>query len=193
MHNIYELLSHWLMQEKEKGAPNPQQAVLSTMGLNAAPSARVIAIREINEQELLFFTQSGTRKVTELNQNPQAVITFWFELWQREVIIEGTTTALSQIENEAYWQSYPREAQIRFHSYAPTSSQIIMNKQILEEKRQAIEKNYDGQPIPISPFYSGFRLTPARMIFYAYRTDELSDVSEYTQTEDGWIHRILSP
>ncbi len=193
MNNPYELLSHWLVQEKEKGAPNPQQAVLSTMGLNTASSARVIAIREINEQGLLFFTQSGTRKVTELSQNPQAVITFWFELWQREVIIEGTTTSLSQTENEAYWQSYPREAQIRFHSYAPTSSQVITSKQVLEEKRQAIEKNYDGQPIPISPFYSGFRLTPTRMIFYTYRTDALSDASEYTRTEAGWIHRILSP
>jgi pyridoxamine 5'-phosphate oxidase len=192
MHNPYELLSHWLVQEKEKGAPNPQHAVLSTMGLNAAPSARVIAIREINEQELLFFT-SGTRKVTELNQNPKAVITFWFELWQREVIIEGNTTALSQTENETYWRSYPREAQIRFHSYAPTSSRVIINKQVLEEKRQAIKKKYDDQPIPISPFYSGFRLTPTRIIFYAYRTDALSDVSEYTRTEDGWIHRILSP
>ena len=195
MDNPYELLSHWLVQEKEKGAPNPQHAILSTVGLNEGrgPSARVIAIREINDRGLVFFTQRGTRKVAELNQNPQAVITFWFELWQREVIIEGITTSLSQTENEAYWQSYPREAQIRFHSYAPTSSQVITSKQVLEEKKQAIEKYHEVGPIPISPFYCGYRMTPSRMIFYAYRTDELSDVTEYTQTEDGWVDRILSP
>lgn len=192
-HHPTEILNKWLQEEQELGAPNPGQAVLSTATLKAVPHARVIAIREICEHSLLFFTQKGTRKVTQLQDNPFAVITFWFELSQREVILEGTIAAVLESENEFYWQNYPREAQIRFYSYAPTSSAPIANKQILEEKMKQIEEAHRDKPLPMSPFYCGFRLKPTRVVFYSYHTDELSDVIEYTRTNEGWATQLLSP
>ncbi|HBI22007.1 MAG TPA: pyridoxamine 5'-phosphate oxidase [Legionella sp.] len=188
-----EHLSQWLQNERAAGAPNPQQAVLSTATMDAVPHSRVVAIREIDAQGLLFFTQKDTRKVAEMSINPAVSMTFWFELLLREVIIEGTIEALSEIENEQYWQSYPREAQIRFHSYAPTSAQPIRDKQELEEKRKVIQQNCTDHPVPVSPLYCGFRLKPNRFIFYAYRSDELSDVLEYTHLNDEWTTQLLSP
>lgn len=62
-----EILSLWLREEQSAGAPNPRQAVLSTATMSAIPHARVVAIREIDDHGLVFFTQRGTRKVDELN------------------------------------------------------------------------------------------------------------------------------
>lgn len=90
MNNPIDLMNKWLHEEQAAGAPNPQQAVLSTSTNDNVPHGRVVAIREINDQGLLFFTQKGTRKVNELNINPIGAITFWFELLQREIMIEGT-------------------------------------------------------------------------------------------------------
>lgn len=187
-------LNAWLQDERLKGAPNPQHAVLSTADAHAAHS-RIVAIREINEKGLLFFTQRGTRKVTKMSTNPSASMTFWFELLLREVVIEGIVEMLSEAENEQYWQTYPREAQIRFHSYAPTSAQPIENKQVLEDKRESIRENYTEQAIPMSPLYCGFRLKPNRFVFYAYQPDVLSDVVAYTQSEAEceWSRQTLSP
>ncbi len=189
----FELLNEWLQEERTAGAPNPQQAVLSTATPDAIPHARVVAIREINADGLLFFTQRNTRKVSELLSNPVATITFWFELLQREVIIEGRAVPLTDQDNALYWQSYSREAQIRFCSYAPTSSQAVTSKQVLEDKRQQIERDYTDLPIPVSKLYCGFRLKPGRVVFYAYRTDELSDVMEYCCIDGRWEQQILSP
>lgn len=193
MNDPIEFLNKWLKEEGENGAPNPQQAVLSTATEEAIPHARVVAIREVTSQGLLFFTQKETRKVAELLQNPYASITFWFELMQREVIVEGKTELLSDEENGTYWETYPREAQIRFYSYAPTSAQPIKHKQILEERKKQIEKIYQNIELPVNPFYCGFRFKPNRMIFYAYRTDELSDVFEYRYVDDIWTCQLLSP
>lgn len=187
------LLKNWLDDEKELGVMNPQQAVLSTSTLTAIPHSRVVAIREINDDELLFFTQKGTRKVTELMNNPVAALTFWFELSSREVIVEGAVYPLAKEENLSHWNSYPREAQIRFHSYAATSAQPISGKEILEQKKKQIEREYQDQALPMSEFYCGFRFKPHRMIFYSYRTDELSDVAEYVSQNNGWVRRVLSP
>lgn len=188
-----ELLNAWLSEEQHAGAPSPKQAVLSTCSKGGAPHARVVAIREINEQSLLFFTQRNTRKVTELLSNPFATITFWFELLQREVIIEGGVYPLSEIENEQYWQANSRESHIRFTTYAPTSSQPITSKEVLENRKKLIENEFEGKALPVSPFYCGFRLNPIRIMFYAIRTDELSDVFEYVRIDDAWRQQWLSP
>lgn len=193
MSNPIDILNQWLFEERERGAPSSQQAVLSTATLEAIPHARLVAIREINDQGLLFFTQKGTRKVSELNANPHAALTFWLELFQREVIIEGVIEALSEVENNQYWEHYPREAQIRFLSYASTSMQPIVNKQILEDKKKKIEFDFLDKPLPVSPLYCGFRLKPVRFVFYAYRIDELSDVFEYSHIDEGWFRQLLSP
>lgn len=150
-----ELLNRWLAEEKNAGAPNPQQAVLSTCSKGGLPHARVVAIREINEHSLLFFTQRNSRKVAEILSNPFATITFWFELIQREVILEGSITQLSNLENEQYWHTNPRENQIRFTTYAPTSSQPIISKEILQNRMKQIEQEFDGKSLPMSPFYCG--------------------------------------
>ncbi|HAT1867315.1 pyridoxine/pyridoxamine 5'-phosphate oxidase [Legionella pneumophila] len=193
MKNPITLLTSWISEELEKGAPNPQHAILSTTGKDAIPHGRVIAIREINDQGLLFFTQRGTRKVVEITNNPMVSLTFWFELFEREVMIDGTIKALSQSESKRYWDTYPTCAQIRFHSYAPTSSQVIPNKQLLEDKRKTLIGQFQDKSLPMSEYYCGFRVIPARMVFYTYRTDELSDVVEYCFIKKNWDRRLLSP
>ncbi|MCL9685294.1 pyridoxine/pyridoxamine 5'-phosphate oxidase [Legionella maioricensis] len=193
MKDPINLLKKWLEEEKGLGVSNPQQAVLSTATLSALPRSRVVAIREINEEGMIFFTQKGTRKVTELINNPVAALTFWFEMSSREVIIEGTVVPLSVEENEVYWNSYPREAQIRFYSYAATSATPIASKEILAKKKSQIELEYHGHPLPMSEFYCGFRFIPDRLVFYAYRIDELSDVAEYVRQENSWMKQLLSP
>ncbi len=185
-------LSLWLAKEREEGAPNPNHAVLSTVSAKGAAHGRVVAIREITDEGIFFFTQKATRKVSELQSNSLVSLVFWLELMQREVIIEGVAVPLNEDENTKYWETYPQWAQIRFLSYAPTSMQVISDKGILEKKRQELELNSNSN-FPLSPDYCGFRIQPERMVFYTYRLDELSDVWEYQLRHNSWQLQRLSP
>lgn len=188
------LLKIWLEEEKGANVPYAQHAVLSTQGINGQANGRVIAIREIKEGQLLLFTQRRTRKVEEIKMNPAVTLTFWFELSGREVIIEGEATFLSEIQNEHYWKTYPKPAQIRFCSYAPLSGLPIESKQLLENKRLEIaELNQQEKSLPVSKDYCGIAIKPLRFVFYAYRLDELSDVWEYQIKGSEFVRRLLSP
>lgn len=187
-------LMQWLDEERQAGAPDPKSAVLATVTPDAIPHSRVVAIREINDQGLLFFTQKSTRKVSEIENNPHVSLTFWLELKERQVSIDGEIELLSQEENESFWITYPRFSQIRFTAYAPTSGQPIQSKNILEEKKLALEMDFQNIPVPYNPLYCGYRIKPTRFLFYTYRTDELSDVSEYIkQNGENWRQQIISP
>jgi len=72
MNNPIKILKNCLNNESELGAPNPQQAVLCTATSDAIPHGRVVAIREIVADGLLFFTRKNTRKVAELIHQQQA-------------------------------------------------------------------------------------------------------------------------
>ncbi|MFT4059954.1 MAG: pyridoxamine 5'-phosphate oxidase family protein [Legionella sp.] len=191
--NPFIELSLWLANEREEGASNPNYAVLSSTSIEGLARSRVVAIREITDEAVLFFTQKSTRKVRDLLHNPHVSLVFWLELQQKEVIIEGNAIALTALENKHYWEHYPRWAQIHFLSYAPISAQVISSKDTLEKKREEIERKFVNQELPISPEYCGFKIVPQRIVFYAYRTDELSDVWEYTLENKSWKIQRLSP
>lgn len=188
-----ELLKTWIEEEKSMGAQYAQHAVLSSQGLDGSPHGRIVAIREIKDDWVLFFTQKSTRKVLEIKHNNQVALTFWFERYAREVIVEGEASFLSAAENAHYWDAYPQWAQIRFCSYAPTSGQPIEDKHLLEEKRRNLERSSKDTGLPCSPDYCGIAIQPKRFVFYCYRTDELSDVWEYWIENNAIVQRRLCP
>ena len=188
----FELIQQWLQSEQDLGVSSPNFAVLSTCD-NDTPHSRVVAIREYSEAGFLFFTQGGTRKTTEMANNNQVSLNYWLSMSHKQIIIEGEAEPISDEANAEYWQGYPKVAQARFAAYAPTSSQPISDKQILEDKLVDINATYSDKPIPTHTLYKGYLVKPLRITFYHYRTDELSDVFDYHLKDGEWSRQILSP
>ncbi len=180
----------WLEQEKEQGYGDPERAVLATATSQGVPHSRIVAIREISDEGFLFFTQRGTRKYAELS-NPRASMTFWFAREQREIIIDGVVRALSQEENQHYWDTLSRERQLRFSVH--TSGQPIDSLQDLEHRYQQLSKQYVNQTIPMSDFYCGFVLVPETFCFYTLGTQTFSEVIRYQKVGEHWEKNLVSP
>lgn len=193
MQHPISLLETWIKEEQDAGAQYAQHAILATSDKHSQPRSRVIAIREITDDRLLLFTQKGTQKVADIQTNHQVSLTFWFELHAREVMIEGNAVFLSDTENESYWAGLPKNAQVRFCAYAPTSGQQIEHKQVLEDKKAKLEMSFADSPVPVSEAYCGIAIQPQRFVFYTYRLDELSDVWEARKKDGQMTWSTLSP
>lgn len=190
----FNQLINWLNKEKELGIEQPQCAVLATCTSSGIPHSRVVAIREIEIDSLLFFTQKGTRKVIELLANPAATLNFLFAKQQRQVIIEGWAKPISSEENEYYWNHLPRERQLRFSTYASTSGQVIQDLRQLDKRKQEFNEQFFNQPIPMSEYYCGFRFIPETFIFYTIAPISFSEVIRYCREEkEYWRKELLSP
>lgn len=192
----FNLITDWLAQETKAGSISPDRAVLSTVTSAGIPHSRVVAIKAVeNESEsVLFFTQRGTRKFVELTENPRVSMTFWFAMQQRQIILEGIAKPLSLQENETYWQALPRERQLRFSTYAPTSGKSISSLVELEKKLEELRKQYQDFPtLPMSEFYCGFRLIPDTLYFYTLGSDSFSEMRRYSKNTSGWNQQLLSP
>lgn len=189
----FDIINQWIEQEKIMGSPSPDMVVLATATKNGIPHCRIVAIREISYDSVLFFTQRNSRKVTEIRENPNASMTLWLPLQQKEIVFEGTIDQISETECKSHWDTYPKERQLRFLSYAPTSGRVIESQSLLEDKLASYREQYQDRSIEMSADYFGFRLNPSRIYFYSLETNSLSKVIEYKKNGDDWKKSFLSP
>jgi pyridoxamine 5'-phosphate oxidase len=189
----FNQLKNLLKQEKKLGVNEPECAVLASVAPEGIPHSRVVAIRKIEPESLIFFTQCSSRKVTELQQNPHATLTFWLAMQQRQVILEGSAIFLSHEENQRFWNNLPRERQLRFSSCAPTSGKVIENQAILEKRKAELTIQFADQLIPMSRNYCGFQFKPHTIYFYALGITNFSEVIRYSKIDEHWQQAYLSP
>jgi pyridoxamine 5'-phosphate oxidase len=186
-------IHEWLSKEQELSSVNNYNAVLATASRDAEPHSRIVAIREITDEGFLFFTQSGTRKVLELRDNPRASMTIWLPQQQREIVSDGVVVALSHEENQHYWETMPRVRQLRFTVYAPISTHVIDSLDELEQQYALLEEKYAQSDIPMSEYYCGFRFVPHSIYFYTPGTTTFSEVIKYNLINGEGSLELVAP
>lgn len=188
----FNLTQDWLEKEVSKGSIYPNRMVLATAGKDAIPHSRIVAIKEIVNQSIVFFTQRETRKVKEMQENPRVSATIWLPLQQREIIFDGNVEALSKDENVSYWKNMMHENQLRFSTYAPVSSLPINSLQELENKYQVLKNQFKDQAVPMSEYYCGYRLIPETIVFYTLGSETFSEVYRYQIVDGEWVKQLVS-
>ncbi|MFT3741560.1 MAG: pyridoxamine 5'-phosphate oxidase family protein [Gammaproteobacteria bacterium] len=189
----FKKMQDWLEAEKNLGSPNPAHVVLATTTSDAKPHSRVVAIREIQTDGILFFTQSRKRKAIELKGNSSASLTLWLPLQQREVILDGHTIFLTDAENDHYWETLPRERQLLFSVYSPISDEAISSTKDLDIKQEILIEKYHNKAIPRNEGYIGFKFIPQHFYFYTLGINAFSELLLYSLNNQQWALKQLSP
>jgi pyridoxamine 5'-phosphate oxidase len=120
------------------------------------------------------------------------MVFFWPRL-DRQVRIEGVVSKVSMAQSETYFHSRPRESQIG--AWASDQSSVLSNRASLEEKVEAIRREYEGKEIPLPPHWGGFCLKPEQFEFWHQGHEgRLHDRLCYRKDDAGaWSIVRLSP
>lgn len=171
---------------------DPNAMVVATVDGEGCPSARTVLLKDVGEKGFTFFTNYESRKGRELEGNPNAALVFYWPELERQVCLAGSVKRLPKEESETYFRSRPRGSQIA--AWASGQSSVIKDRKELEAAVKQIEAQYASQPIPLPPFWGGYRLMPSRIEFWQGRASRLHDRFEFTRQPDGsWTLNRLSP
>lgn len=164
---------------------------LATADPSGRPSARVVLLKGVDERGFVFFTNYGSRKARELQDNPQAALCFYWRDFDEQVRVEGRVELLPEEESDAYFASRERASQIG--AWASRQSEPMASRTQLLARYAAIEARFAGRPVPRPPFWGGFLLVPQRIEFWFNQIHRLHDRIVYTRQGDGWQSERLFP
>lgn len=185
-------LRHWLEDALEAGQKEPNAMALATADGEGRPSARMVLLKGVDERGLTFYTNHGSRKARQLAENPVGAVTFWWDLLERQVRMEGPVVRLSEEESRGYFESRPHGS--RLGAWASHQSEPIESRDVLDERLAALGLAWpEGSDVPKPPFWGGYLLVPIRAEFWQGRENRLHDRFSYERDAGGWTVRRLSP
>jgi pyridoxamine 5'-phosphate oxidase len=101
------LFKLWLNQALAAGVPQPHACSLATADPHGQPSARMLILKDIDDDGWHFATSRTSRKGRELSVNPAAALNFYWPQQGRQVRVAGPVVELSAEASAADWDARP--------------------------------------------------------------------------------------
>lgn len=185
-------LQLWMKQAIELGIQDPTAMSLATATPDGHPWQRIVLLKGLDDQSLVFYTHFGSRKAKEMHANPQVSVLFpWLQI-DRQIIVAGRVERVSEDIARRYFLSRPRESQLA--AWASEQSTPLTSRAELESQWEAVKARFEGQDIPLPDNWGGYRLVPHEFQFWQGGERRLHDRFQYTRTDSGeWRIVRLAP
>lgn len=182
----------WLNDAVAAQLPLPEAMTLATASPDGRPSARMVLLKQVDQDGFVFFTNYRSAKARQLDANPYASFVFYWPQLERQVRVEGSVVRTSEEESQEYFRTRPRESQIG--AWASEQSEAISGRDVLEERARELEALYFDRDVDCPEHWGGYRLKPERIEFWKGRVGRLHDRILYQHESGGvWTITRLAP
>ena len=190
-HDPFQQLNNWLKEAIEAQEPDSTAMVLSTIDQNGHPDARVVLLKEIQPEGLVFFTNYHSNKGEQIAHHQHVSLVFLWSLLERQVRIKGIAEKMNEQDSELYFLSRPLESQLG--AWASPQSQPIENRQVLVENYQYYKELFESQQMIKPPHWGGFIIRPSYFEFWQGRSNRLHDRLAFSLKDQLWKITRLAP
>lgn len=185
-----EQFQRWLSEAIQAKVNEPTAMNLATVGDNGRPQARIVLLKEVAAEGLVFFSNYQSRKGRAMAHNPYAAVTFFWPELERQVRIEGIVQQLNNTDSDAYFKTRPYTS--RIGAWASQQSEVISSKLELMTRATKFAAKY-LLAVPRPPHWGGYVLIPDQFEFWQGRPSRLHDRIQYIWQNDNWIRQRLAP
>ncbi|XP_075145117.1 sugarlethal [Haematobia irritans] len=203
----FSLFNEWMNQAlQQEDILEPNGACLATVNSNGCPSNRFVLLKGVTADGFTFFTNYGSRKANDIENNPNVAMTLYWCPLRRSIRIEGVAEKISKEESLKYFHERPRASQIG--ALASKQSSRIPSRQYLDEVENKIKLDLgDDKEVPL-PNWGGYLIRPRLIEFWQGQTDRLHDRIVFRKHEgvekeidnvlihpgeNGWVYERLAP
>lgn len=115
----FELLKEWMNEAIAQKVQEPYAMSLATCGADNKPSVRIVLMREITENGVIFYTNYESAKGQDIAENPNAEVLFFGMSWSAKYVLVAVLLKSMLISQLLTFKSVPTT--VRWCVGQPTS------------------------------------------------------------------------
>ena len=164
---------------------------IATVDDKGQPSSRVVLLKKLSDEGLVFYTNYNSRKGSEIHLNNKVAVNFWWRELKKQIRIEGLISKASKEDSDDYFDSRPIKS--RVSAIISNQSSVISSYEDLKQKiDEYLEKN-DESSIKRPDHCGLYILVPHSVEFWLERDNRTHERRKYFLDENGWNSCLLSP
>ncbi|WP_309226789.1 MULTISPECIES: pyridoxal 5'-phosphate synthase [unclassified Mycolicibacterium] len=186
-----ELFGRWLREAVSGGVREPHAMTLSTCDSAGEPDARVLILKDLDEQGWWFATNAKSVKGSQLTDCPAAALTFYWPQVARQVRVRGPVITGEPDVCASDFLSRgigARAVALASAESTPLDSRASCQRAVADA-RQRLNENPDW----VSPTWRVYAVAAHVVEFWQADTDRMHVRVQYRRRADGWHHTLLWP
>ncbi len=189
--NPFIFFERWLQEAVDAKLADPTAMTVATVDELGQPSQRIVLLKDVSQDGFVFYTNTESRKASELKKNSKISLHFPWHMLERQVKVCGQAQPLSATEVARYFMSRPKPSQLA--AWASEQSRPIATKQLLIEKFNQVKQKFSQGKVPLPSFWGGYRVIPHEIEFWQGGEHRLHDRFVYRrQADNKWqIERLM--
>ena len=164
---------------------------IATVDDKGQPSSRVVLLKKLSDEGLVFYTNYNSRKGSEIHLNNKVAVNFWWRELKKQIRIEGLISKASKEDSDDYFDSRPVKSRVSA-IISNQSSVISSYEDLKKEIDEYLEKN-DESSIKRPDHCGLYILVPHSVEFWLERDNRTHERRKYFLDENGWNSCLLSP
>ena len=188
----FMLFGEWQADAVRTEPNDPTAMAVATVDPAGLPDVRMVLLKGWDERGFVFYTNLESVKARELLESRKAAALFHWKSQRRQIRIRGPVEVVTDAEADTYFASRPRGS--RVGAWASLQSQPLASRTVLEAAVARVEAEYPDD-VPRPPHWSGFRILPLHIEFWADGEHRLHDRILFSRKSDdhGWTKTRLYP
>ena len=170
--NPFEIIRLWMSEAKLLEINDPDAVALATVDKGGLPNVRMVLLKVIEGNSLVFFTNYTSAKAKELDYSGKAALVIHWKSLRRQIRVRGVVEKEDGIVADNYYES--RSLNSRLGAWASNQSSILVNREELEARHAAAKIKHRDHPRR-PDFWGGYRLTPLEIEFWRDGEHRLHD------------------
>ena len=189
--NPLELLSKWMQDAIDGGVTEPNAMNIATVDSKGNPRNRMVLLKYLEGDDIGFFTNLKSDKSLEILAHTMVSATIWWPEMERQVRIEGIATQMDRVLVDDYHSTRPRKSRVA--AWASDQSRPLGSRQELEERFEQYDSMFDGEDIPLPPFWGGYTIRADKIEYWEGRPSRMHERVLLSRGDDGWDMTRLYP
>jgi pyridoxamine 5'-phosphate oxidase len=188
-----ELFVDWLTGALRAGVPDAQVAVLGSTGLDGAPDARVVTLRELDPVADVwsFHADARSPKGRQLAADPRAALTFYWPAQGRQVRVRGTVqTAEPERMAAVFRQLSPKS---RTAALVGRQSEPLAGAAWFRAAWEVAEQELAQDPELVVPAYTQYGVRAEQVEFWQGSADRQHVRLVYRRAGADWTRELAWP